>query len=131
ATSAGFVQNFVYGVSGLRINDEGRDQAYAPVLPPGWKSVTLKDVICRGKHYDITLGRGADGKTELARKELSQRVAPAPGHDEFADKPCPDDPETCPLALRSPDPAVARLLCARHPSRDGSGFFAHRDREEF
>ena len=33
-TSAGFVQSFVYGLTGLRINDQGLSQAYAPVLPP-------------------------------------------------------------------------------------------------
>ena len=70
ATSAGFVQNFMYGLSGLRIDDKGLDAEYAPILPPDWKSVTLKDITFRGKHYDITIGRGADGKTELARKEL-------------------------------------------------------------
>jgi hypothetical protein len=68
ATSAGFVQNFLYGLSGLRINGEGLDQAYASVLPPGWKSVTLKDVTFRGKHYDIGIERGADGKVELTRE---------------------------------------------------------------
>jgi hypothetical protein len=62
------VQNFLYGLSGLRINGEGLDQAYAPVLPPGWKSVTLKEVTFRGKHYDIGIERGADGKVELTRE---------------------------------------------------------------
>ncbi len=70
ATSAGFVQSFVYGLSGLRIDDKGLDPEYAPVLPPSWKSVTLKDITFRGKHYDITIQRGADGKARLARQEL-------------------------------------------------------------
>ncbi|MGN6192474.1 MAG: glycoside hydrolase family 65 protein, partial [Rhodanobacteraceae bacterium] len=70
ATSAGFVQNFLYGLSGLRINDNGLDAEYAPILPPDWKSVTLRDISFRGKHYDVTIGRGANGKAELARKEL-------------------------------------------------------------
>ena len=70
ATSAGFVQNFVYGLSGLRIDDDGLDAEYAPALPPGWKSVTLKDITFRGKHYDVSIGRGADGKVALTRKEL-------------------------------------------------------------
>ena len=70
ATSAGFVQSFVYGLSGLRIDDKGLDAEYAPILPPGWQSVTLKDITFRGKHYDITVSRGADGKARLARKEI-------------------------------------------------------------
>jgi trehalose/maltose hydrolase-like predicted phosphorylase len=71
ATSAGFVQGFVYGLTGLRIEGNGLEQAYAPVLPPGWKSVTLKDVGFRGRHYDITIGRGADGKVALTRTAIS------------------------------------------------------------
>jgi protein-glucosylgalactosylhydroxylysine glucosidase len=68
ATSAGFVQSFVYGLSGLRIDDKGLDEAYAPALPPQWKSVTLKHIAFRGKHYDITIDRDASGKAKLTRK---------------------------------------------------------------
>ena len=70
ATSAGFVQSFIYGLSGLRIDEKGLDPEYAPVLPPDWKSVTLKDVSFRGKRYDYTIRRGADGKATLAREEI-------------------------------------------------------------
>jgi trehalose/maltose hydrolase-like predicted phosphorylase len=67
ATSAGFVQSFVYGMTGLRIDDTGLDAEYAPILPPGWKSLTLKNISFRGKHYDISVARGADGKARLTR----------------------------------------------------------------
>ncbi|MGH8235030.1 MAG: glycosyl hydrolase family 95 catalytic domain-containing protein [Rhodanobacteraceae bacterium] len=67
ATSAGFVQSFIYGLSGLRIEDKGLDQEYAPILPPGWKSVTLKDITFRGKHFDIRIARDASGKATLTR----------------------------------------------------------------
>ncbi|MGH8125792.1 MAG: glycoside hydrolase family 65 protein, partial [Rhodanobacteraceae bacterium] len=70
STSAGFVQSFIYGLSGLRIDGKGLDQEYAPILPPGWESVTLKDISFRGGHYDITIERGADGKAHLVRKAL-------------------------------------------------------------
>ncbi|MBQ4854584.1 glycoside hydrolase family 65 protein [Rhodanobacter sp. B2A1Ga4] len=68
ATSAGFVQSFVYGLSGLRIEDDGLVEAYAPVLPPAWRSLTLKNVAFRGRHYDIRIDRGADGKPRLLRE---------------------------------------------------------------
>ena len=68
ATSAGFVQSFVYGLSGLRIDDKGLDEAYAPALPPQWKSLTLKHIAFRGKHYDIVVSRDANGKAKLTRK---------------------------------------------------------------
>ncbi len=70
ATSAGFVQSFVYGLSGLRIEGKGLTEAYAPVLPPGWKSVTLKQVSFRGRQYDIRIDRDANGKVRLTRKTL-------------------------------------------------------------
>jgi protein-glucosylgalactosylhydroxylysine glucosidase len=70
ATSAGFVQSFAYGLTGLRIDDNGLTAAYAPVLPPGWTSLALKGVSFRGKRFDITVSRGADGKARLVRREI-------------------------------------------------------------
>jgi trehalose/maltose hydrolase-like predicted phosphorylase len=68
ATSAGFLQSMVYGLTGLRIEDDGLVEKYAPVLPPGWKGLTLKGVRFRGQRYDIHIERGADGKARLLRK---------------------------------------------------------------
>jgi trehalose/maltose hydrolase-like predicted phosphorylase len=69
-SSGGFVQNLVYGFTGLRIQDKGLVGAYAPVLPPAWKSMTLTDIAFRGKHYDITIDRDANGRATLTRKAL-------------------------------------------------------------
>ena len=66
--SAGYVQSLVYGLTGLRIEDAGLVQAYAPVLPSGWKSLTLTNVTFRGKHFDIIVDRGADGRARLRRE---------------------------------------------------------------
>jgi len=68
--SGGFVQNLVYGLSGLRIQDKGLIEAYPPVLPPEWKSMTLNDIAIRGRHYRITIDRDAGGKARLTRKAL-------------------------------------------------------------
>jgi hypothetical protein len=68
--SGGFVQGLLYGLTGLRIESEGLLEAYPPVLPPTWKSMTLKDITFRGGHYDITIDRDASGKTTLTRKAL-------------------------------------------------------------
>jgi trehalose/maltose hydrolase-like predicted phosphorylase len=70
ATSAGFVQSMLYGLSGLRIEDGGLVQAYAPVLPPAWRSLTLKHVAFRGKRYDIRIDRDTAGKARLTRTAL-------------------------------------------------------------
>lgn len=68
--SGGFVQGLLYGLTGLRIEPKGLLEAYPPVLPPAWKSMTLKDITFRGRHYDITIDRDASGKTRLMRKAL-------------------------------------------------------------
>jgi len=65
--SAGFLQTLIYGFSGLRIEEQGLVAAYAPVLPPQWKSLTLKNIAFRGKRYDITIDRDAGGSTRLRR----------------------------------------------------------------
>jgi trehalose/maltose hydrolase-like predicted phosphorylase len=70
ATSAGFLQSMVYGLTGLRIDDKGLDAAYAPTLPPNWKSLTLKRVSFQGKQYDIRVVRDGQGKAMLVRKAL-------------------------------------------------------------
>jgi len=66
--SAGFVQSLVYGLTGLRIEPSGLVQVYPPVLPSGWKSLTLTNVTFRGKRYDITVDRDADGRPRLRRE---------------------------------------------------------------
>lgn len=68
--SAGFVQSLVYGLTGLRIEEAGLVEAYPPVLPGKWKSLTLQNVIFRGKRYDITVDRDASGKPRLRRSPL-------------------------------------------------------------
>ncbi|TLY76927.1 MAG: glycoside hydrolase family 65 protein, partial [Gammaproteobacteria bacterium] len=70
STSAGFVQSFVYGLTGLRIDDKGLSAAYRPVLPDAWKSLTLKKIAFRGQRYDIVVNRDASGKVRLTRTLL-------------------------------------------------------------
>jgi trehalose/maltose hydrolase-like predicted phosphorylase len=74
--SAGFVQSLVYGLTGLRIEETGLVQAYPPMLPHGWKSLTLTNVAFRGRHFDITLDRDASGNPRLQRTPVSKEDAP-------------------------------------------------------
>ena len=69
-SSGGFVQNLVYGFTGLRIREKGLVEAYAPLLPPAWKSMTLAHVLFRGRRYDIRVDRDAAGKVRLTRTAL-------------------------------------------------------------
>lgn len=68
--SGGFLQSLLYGLSGLRIEAQGLVQAYPPLLPAAWTSMTLKHISFRGRHYDITIDRGADGQPRLRRRLL-------------------------------------------------------------
>jgi trehalose/maltose hydrolase-like predicted phosphorylase len=65
--SGGFLQNLIYGFSGLRIQQQGLMEAYAPMLPPGWTSMTLRHINFRGERYDIQIKRDAQGKVTLTR----------------------------------------------------------------
>jgi trehalose/maltose hydrolase-like predicted phosphorylase len=69
ATSAGFVQSLVYGLTGLRIEGEGLREAYPPVLPQAWRSLTLRNISLRGKRYDVRVSRDALGHVRLLRSE--------------------------------------------------------------
>jgi len=71
--SGGFLQNLLYGFSGLRIEDKGLIEAYPAVLPPEWKSMTLEGVAFRGRRYDFTVERDAGGKVILSRRLLADR----------------------------------------------------------
>ena len=69
-SSGGFVQNLLFGFSGLRLEEKGLSAAYAPILPAEWKSMTLKDVTIRGEHYDMLIDRDASGRVRLTRTAL-------------------------------------------------------------
>jgi trehalose/maltose hydrolase-like predicted phosphorylase len=69
-SSGGFILNLLFGFSGLRLQEKGLVEAYPPVLPPQWKSMTLKNITLRGRHYDIRVDRDAGGKVRLTRKAL-------------------------------------------------------------
>jgi hypothetical protein len=66
--SGGYVQSLLYGLSGLRIREAGLVQAYAPVLPPGWGSLTLHNLQFRGQRVDIHIARDASGAVRLMRQ---------------------------------------------------------------
>jgi trehalose/maltose hydrolase-like predicted phosphorylase len=68
--SGGFLQNLLYGFTGLRVAEKGLVEAYTPILPAEWKSMTLKDITIRGEHYDFVVDRDAGEHVRLTRKAL-------------------------------------------------------------
>jgi hypothetical protein len=65
--SGGYLQSLLYGFSGLRIREQGLVEAYAPVLPPSWNSLTLRNLVFRGERIDIRIARDATGAVRLTR----------------------------------------------------------------
>ena len=48
-----FLQQIVFGFTGLRWTDEGLKPVYPPLLPPTWQSLELRGVKSRGNIYNI------------------------------------------------------------------------------
>jgi trehalose/maltose hydrolase-like predicted phosphorylase len=65
--SGGYIQNLVYGFTGLRIRAQGLIEAYPPVLPADWKSLTLQNIAFRDRHYDVVVTRDEAGRARLVR----------------------------------------------------------------
>jgi trehalose/maltose hydrolase-like predicted phosphorylase len=74
ATAGGFLQNFLFGFTGLRLAGEGLVAKYAPVLPAEFKQITLQGVAVRGERFDFAVARDATGQVRLTKKP----AAPAP-----------------------------------------------------
>ncbi len=66
--SGGFLENFLYGFTGLRLTDQGLTAVYPPALPSAWKGVTIKGVRLRGQSYDYVIRRDEAGKVQLERR---------------------------------------------------------------
>ena len=66
--SGGYLQSLLYGFSGLRIREAGLVEAYPPVLPAAWRSLTLQNLSFRGQRLDIRITRDAAGAVHLARQ---------------------------------------------------------------
>jgi trehalose/maltose hydrolase-like predicted phosphorylase len=58
-TGAGaFLQQFVFGYSGLRLTNNGLEQKFNPVLPPGVQKLTLKNITVRGQRKTLVFASG-------------------------------------------------------------------------
>jgi Glycosyl hydrolase family 65 central catalytic domain/Glycosyl hydrolase family 65, N-terminal domain len=65
--SAGFLENFLYGFTGLRITGRGLKPVYPPILPVAFKSITLKNIWIHNQRFDFTLSRNRAGGVLLTR----------------------------------------------------------------
>jgi trehalose/maltose hydrolase-like predicted phosphorylase len=62
ASSGGFVQAFVYGLTGLRIEEAGLVEKFAPTLPKSLSYLRLVNLEFRGKALDVVISRLPSGR---------------------------------------------------------------------
>ncbi len=66
-TGAGsFLQQVIFGYTGLRLTEEGLIQKYKPMLPRKVRSLTLKNFTVNSKKYDILV---KDGKLSFSESK--------------------------------------------------------------
>jgi len=70
--SGGFVENFLYGFTGLRLTDQGLTAVYPPILPSEWKGVTIRGVKLHGQSYDYVISRDEAGKVQLDKRSAAE-----------------------------------------------------------
>jgi protein-glucosylgalactosylhydroxylysine glucosidase len=69
-TGAGsFLQQVIYGYTGLRLGDNGLEPAFPPILPSRISMLTLKNVYSRGRRYTIVVD-------SAGRRIIPQETAP-------------------------------------------------------
>ena len=67
--SGAYLQNLIYGFSGLRIQPQGLVAEYPPVLPAEWKSLRFNHLNFRGQLFDIVVDRDSAGRVQLRRTQ--------------------------------------------------------------
>lgn len=63
--AGGFLQQVLFGYTGLRITEKGLVEKYPPMLPEGVTEMTGTNIHFRGKTFDVVV---RNGKTILTRK---------------------------------------------------------------
>ena len=62
ATSGGFIQAFLFGLTGLRIEERGLVGEYRATLPEGLTHLRLVNIAFRGQSLDVDISRLASGR---------------------------------------------------------------------
>ncbi|HEU4585077.1 MAG TPA: hypothetical protein VFR95_04970, partial [Gemmatimonadaceae bacterium] len=103
ATGAGgFLQQVIFGYTGLRLGEDGLEEAFPPVLPSHVTRLVLRGVHARGNSYDVVVdstgrhiaphvgaARGGDRSRDAVLPGRGRRVTPVldfpePGMDDTA-----------------------------------------------
>jgi trehalose/maltose hydrolase-like predicted phosphorylase len=62
ASSGGFIQAFVYGLTGLRVEESGLAEKFAPTLPKSLSYLRLVNLQFRGRAVDVVISRLPSGR---------------------------------------------------------------------
>ena len=62
ASSGGFLQDLLYGATGLRLGADGLEAVHAPLLPRSVRELVIRGASVRGRRIDVQLVRAADGQ---------------------------------------------------------------------
>ena len=52
-----FLQQVLFGFTGLRISDKGLVREFRPSLPEGWKSIEIRRITIRGKVFNVRINQ--------------------------------------------------------------------------
>jgi trehalose/maltose hydrolase-like predicted phosphorylase len=52
-----FLQQILFGFTGLRLSDKGLVQEFRPRLPPTWKRLEIRNIQVRGKVFNVRVGK--------------------------------------------------------------------------
>ena len=63
--SGSYLQSLIYGLTGLRIRQSGLVAAYPAALPPGWRSLTLRNIAFRGRRLTLRITPDPTGSVRL------------------------------------------------------------------
>ncbi|HEY8257721.1 MAG TPA: hypothetical protein VIG08_08700 [Gemmatimonadales bacterium] len=69
--AGGFLQQVIFGYTGLRFGEKGVEPAFRPMLPSGVTRLTLRNVSIGGRRYDVVVdssGRKMTPRSERARR---------------------------------------------------------------
>jgi trehalose/maltose hydrolase-like predicted phosphorylase len=69
--AGGFLQQVIYGYTGLRLRERGPEPSFPPLLPSRITRLVLRNVKMRGKRYDIIVD--ASGRRMLPHRSASPR----------------------------------------------------------
>jgi trehalose/maltose hydrolase-like predicted phosphorylase len=71
ASSGGFLQAFIFGLSGLRLGATGLEPRYEASLPPSIRALTLRRVHVRNQTLDIRIDRDSSGKVHRVQQQAA------------------------------------------------------------